>query len=318
MEMAERILIVDQDEQVRTIVSQVLCGDGYDVVGVENGEQALEAFRQTDFSLVMTDIPLPGINGIVLLEKLKIEDPMVQVIIMTGQASIDSAIKALQLGAYDYLEKPFESLELISKAVDRAVQNITLGREQERLIATLTRQNKELATLNQLFRSLAVRDSMTGLYNHRYFHEKLAAEVSRAQRYDRKLTVIFIDVDFFKDYNDRHGHQHGDLLLKTLGEVLTGSVRETDTVARWGGEEFVVLAPELGEPESVILAEKLRRTVANHAFEHRETQPLGKVTISLGVASLKKEGTGESLVFRADQALYEAKRSGRNRVCVAK
>ncbi len=160
---------------------------------------------------------------------------------------------------------------------------------------------------------MAITDGLTGLYNHRYFRERLKDEVTRASRYSRPLSVVMIDIDSFKRYNDAHGHPMGDMLLRTLADILKSGIRNSDMVARYGGEEFVVILSETPEDMAVKTAERLRQSVESHKFLNGETQPGGRVTVSLGVASLGKDGPDE-LVKRADLALYKAKNTGKNRV----
>ncbi len=315
--MAGKILVVDDDMAIRGVVSEVLMDDGHQVETAASAEEALEKFNSDDFGLVMSDIRMSGMNGIQLLEAIKAKEDPAQFVIMTSHASIETAIQAIKLGAYDYLVKPFESLELISNTASRALESLMLARERDLLVASLTRNNAELERLNKFFRELAIRDGLTGLYNHRYFHEALSGEVDRARRYERELSVLFIDVDYFKAFNDTHGHQKGDELLKELAELLEARVRETDVVARWGGEEFVIMAPETGASDAAEMAESLRQSVADHPFPDRETQPAERITVSIGVATLLSNGTDKSLVFRADKAVYEAKAKGRNAVCIA-
>jgi diguanylate cyclase (GGDEF)-like protein len=313
----DRVLVVDDDASVRGVVTEVLRDDGYAVAEAACGEDALAHCDSQRFDLVLTDIRMPGIDGITLLERLRERCPGAHVVIMTSHASLETAIAALKRGAYDYLSKPFENLDIISEVAKRALSNVHLAREREGLLATLAANNRELEKLNRFFRELAIRDGLTGLYNHRHLHELLQAEVERAHRYRRALSLIFMDVDHFKTYNDTHGHQHGDEVLRSIAELLTKHVRKTDVVARWGGEEFVILAPETGADEAIALADKMRRLVAAFPFYGRESMPGGQVTISAGVADLGGDLTQDALVYRADQAAYRAKQSGRNSVCLA-
>jgi diguanylate cyclase (GGDEF)-like protein len=172
---------------------------------------------------------------------------------------------------------------------------------------------------------LALRDGLTGLFNHRYFQESIDAEISRAARHKHSVGLLFIDVDSFKNYNDQVGHPAGDRLLKTLGDLLSGrgdsygrSKRVSDTAARYGGEEFVLVLPETDKNGTVITAERVRRTIANYEFDQREVQPRGYVSVSIGVACFPEDGgTKGELIEAADRALYRAKHLGRDRVCVA-
>jgi two-component system, cell cycle response regulator len=313
----DRVLVVDDDASIRGVVVEVLRDDGHAVVEAGSGEEALGHCAEEGFDLVLTDIRMPGIDGITLLERLRERYPAAHVVVMTSHASVDTAVGALKRGAYDYLSKPFESLDIISEVAKRALHNVRLIRERESLIATMSKNNRELEKLNRFFRELAIRDGLTGLYNHRHLHEVLHVEVERARRYGRELALVFADVDHFKRYNDTHGHQHGDQVLRSIAEILRRNVRETDIVARWGGEEFVIVAPETRAGEGVEIAEKLRHLVAQFPFHGREAMPGGSVTISAGVAVLQPGLTQETLVRSADEAVYRAKERGRNLVCLA-
>lgn len=313
----DRVLVVDDDASIRGVVAEVLRDDGHMVVQAASGDQALDRCATQEFDLVLTDIRMPGIDGIMLLERLRERMPGAHVVVMTSHASLETAIGALKRGAYDYLSKPFENLDIISEVARRALANVRLAREREMLIATLSANNRELERLNRFFRELAIRDGLTGLYNHRHLHEVLRLEVERARRYRRDLSLIFADVDHFKCYNDTYGHQHGDQVLRSIAGLLTENVRATDVVARWGGEEFVIVAPETHASEGMEIADKLRSAVASFPFHGRESMPGGQLTISIGVANLASDLTHDGLVHRADQAVYRAKEHGRNQVCLA-
>lgn len=309
------LLVVDDEETLRSVVSQVLSADGFTVAEAASGEEALEAFRSVSHPLVITDIRMGGMSGIELLAEIKEHNPDTQVVIMTSHASLDSALTALRAGAYDYLVKPFESLDLISAVAGRAAEKARLVTQNRELLEQLTRANTELKEANLALKELAVRDGLTALYNHRYFQEAFVLEVARSKRYGKQCSLIFMDVDNFKMYNDTNGHPQGDALLKTLAQLMTTHLRICDTAARYGGEEFVLLLPETPKEAALGVAEELRCRVAEHPFPGGETQPLGKVTISIGVAAYPRDGMeAPELLDFADQLLYKAKNSGKNMV----
>ncbi|UPU34520.1 diguanylate cyclase [Geomonas paludis] len=309
------LLVVDDEETLRSVVSQVLSADGFTVSEAASGEEALEAFRAGSHQLVITDIRMSGMSGIELLNEIKSHNPDTQVVIMTSHASLDSALTALRAGAYDYLVKPFESLDLISAVAGRAAEKARLVAQNRELLEQLTRANRELQEANQALKEMAVRDGLTALYNHRYFQEAFAQEVARSKRFGKRCSLIFFDVDNFKHYNDTHGHPEGDRLLKGLAQIVMSHSRACDIAARYGGEEFVLLLPETGKEGAVTAAEEMRARVAEHPFAGRETQPLGRVTVSVGVASFPEDGSeAQALLECADQLLYRAKNSGKNRV----
>ena len=312
---AMQLLVVDDEETLRSVVSQVLSEDGFEVAEAASGEEALEAFRAKSHDVVITDIRMGGMSGIELLTAIKEHNQDTQVVIMTSHASLDSALTALRAGAYDYLVKPFESLDLISAVAGRAAEKARLVAQNRELLEQLQKANEELQQANEILKEMAVKDGLTSLYNHRYFQEALAQEFARSKRYAKQCSVIFIDVDNFKIYNDTHGHPEGDELLRTLSRIMMEHLRNTDLAARYGGEEFVLLLPETAKDPAIKIAEELRAKVEAHPFNGREMQPLGKVTISVGVACYPQDGgDAPSVMAYADQLLYKAKHGGKNQV----
>lgn len=311
-----KILIVDDEESIRSVLFQVLADEGYEVTMAGSAEEALIAFRNEVYHLVITDIRMEGLSGLKLLQEVKKMNPDTQVIIMTSHATLESALEALRAGAYDFLIKPFEDIDLISMATSRALDKIRLIQENKELLDKLKAKNEELARQNGLLEKLAIRDSLTGVFNHRYFQEFLANAVRLCQRHGRIFSLIFMDVDHFKNFNDTNGHPKGDRLLFTLAKVVTTHLRKTDFIARYGGEEFVIILPETAKELAVGTADKIRRSVAEYPFDGRDSQPLGLVSVSMGVASFPADGTeAGSMIKHADEALYRAKKSGRNLVC---
>jgi two-component system, cell cycle response regulator len=316
--MGIRILVADDEPTIRSVIRQVLEDDGYDVTDVPSGDDALAAFRKCPFPIVLTDIVMGRMSGLDLLREIKLLDTDALVIVMTSQASLETATVALRAGAHDYLTKPFEDISQISNVVRRSVEKLDLMHEKEEMVERLKRSAHELETLNSQLKEMAVRDGLTGLFNHRHFREALENEMARSRRHSREFSLVFIDVDHFKHFNDTHGHLQGDRVLKGLAWLIRDRCRSTTLAARYGGEEFVLLIPETGKEGARTLAEGLRRAIEEHPFEGRETQPAGKVTLSLGVATHPEDGTDSvALIASADRAVYQAKNAGRNRVCCA-
>jgi len=313
-----QILIVDDESSVRTVLSEVLEEDGFKVTQATSGTHALEIMAENEFALVITDINMPGISGLELLEEVKEKASETEVIIITSFASLDTAVTALRLGAYDYLFKPFEDLELISAAAKRATEKVRLLSENKILLGKLKKKNSDLETAYNKLKVLATRDGLTGLYNHRYFQELLQNEVMQANPLEDVFTLLFMDLDHFKSYNDTHGHPEGDKLLRTLSKILFKGLRKTDVIARYGGEEFVVILPETPRENGRIVAEKIRRYIESYKFYGRDTQPLGKITVSIGLATFPLDGIDKTdLIKTADAALYRAKAGSRNCVCMS-
>lgn len=308
------ILIADDELAIRELVGEILTGEGHEVTLAEDGEDALEKFKRSWHDVVFSDIRMPKLNGIELLAAIKEINANTQFIIMTSHASVETSIEALKQGAFDYILKPFEDLDIIADAASRAMTSLSGIRKQQSLFETMARQNKELDGLNRKFRELAIRDELTGLHNHRYAKDRLDTEFRLATRYGRGLIVMFFDLDHFKFFNDKNGHPAGDQLLRELAEIVAKELRETDSLARWGGEEFVVIAPESDERDGCLLAETIRKAVASHSFPNGEQQPLGMVSLSVGVSYISDSiESAEELLRLADDAMYVAKSNGRNR-----
>ncbi|NIS73806.1 MAG: diguanylate cyclase [Deltaproteobacteria bacterium] len=311
-----RVLVVENEDSIRHMLTRILTKEGHEVTEAASRETALELFREEPFPLIISDIRIEEADGTEFLEEIMRIYPETQVLIITSYASMETAISALRAGAYDYLIKPFEDLDLVTAAVDRAVEKIRFISDNQVLVKTLMGNKKELERLNDTLREMASRDGLTGLYNHRIFYEFLMKELRRSNRHGRVFSLLFMDVDFFKRYNDTNGHLEGDKLLRSLAEILTKRLRKTDLIARYGGEEFIVLLPETDKDGARVAAEDVRKLMEDHPFEGRETQPQGRVTISIGIASFPDDGSdSESLVKSADEALYRAKQRGRNIVC---
>jgi len=308
------ILIVDDEVAIRELVGEILEGDGHVVTLAKDGEDALNKFKRSWHEIVFSDFRMPKMNGIELLGAIKEINDNTQFVIMTSHASINNSIDALKLGAFDYILKPFDDLDVVSNAANRAISNLSGIRRQQDLLNTLARQNENLEELNKEFRELAIRDGLTGLFNHRYAEERLKEEFDRAARFERELSVLFIDLDHFKFFNDAHGHQAGDEVLQILSALMAKVIRKSDTLARWGGEEFVVIALETAREEACMLAERIRKAVTKYPFPNAAQQPLGIVSLSIGVAS-RSNGTDSygQLLRLADDAVYFAKDAGRNR-----
>jgi len=308
------ILVADDEVATRELVGEILEGEGHEVTLAEDGEDALNKFKRAWHEIVFSDIRMPKINGIELLSAIKEINKNTQFVVMTSHASINNTIDALKKGASDYILKPFDDLDVVIDAAKRAIANLSGIRRRQYLLDALNRQNRDLDNMNGEFMKLTTRDGLTGLLNYRYAQERLEKEFDRAKKFERELSVLYIDLDHLKFYNDAHGHQAGDEVLEILSGLMTKAVRESDTLARWSGEEFIVIAPEAAREEACMLAERIRKSVAGHPFPNAAQQPLGIISLSIGVAS-RSNGTDRygQLVRLAGDAAYCAKNAGRNR-----
>jgi two-component system, cell cycle response regulator len=294
-----RILVVDDEASVRQTVVDVLRHDGHDVYEARHGAAALEWLDRQPFALVITDIVMPEMDGLTFIRAANQRAYHTAYIVMTGYTSWDAAVEAMKLGAADYLPKPFP-LELLRLVVGRTLH-------VQRLAAR--------AHQAEVYEKLAHTDGLTELYNYRFFQQVLGAELNRAQRFNRALSLIMLDLDHFKAYNDIYGHQAGDHALRQLGQLLRSSSRSYDSVARYGGDEFAIILPETTQELAAEVAERIRVGIETAAIAGDPQTPEAHFTASLGIANFPEDATQQpDLIRRADVALYHAKTSGRNRI----
>lgn len=293
------ILVVDDDRVVLEVLRDVLSNWGYQVETAASGEEALGKIRSPGkFNILITDIYMPGMDGMKLLSKAKEIDKYLEVIVITGHGSVETAVEAMRKGAFDYIHKPLH-MDHMKLVVAKTVERSRLRREAQKA---------------KFYRYKSSLDALTQLYNHSAFFQLLQRELSRSKRYNRPLTLLFIDVDHFKDYNDTFGHQAGDIALVKVSLILKKSSRQIDLVARYGGEEFAVIAPETSKDQAILMAERLRSQVEQAFFADEDGHLNKKITISLGLSGFPEDGdTARLLVKRADEALYSSKSRGRNR-----
>ncbi len=268
-----------------------------------NGADALEKARVHPFDVVLVDQHLPDLPGEKLIARLREVVPELPAVMLTGHGDERLAVEVMKAGAYDYLRKD----DLEPQVLLRTLHNVL---ERARLEAEVRRANERLL-------EWAIRDGLTGLYNHRHFQELLRTEFARALRSGRPLACLLLDLDHFKQVNDTYGHPFGDEVLKMLARTLQAEARKGDVIARYGGEEFVLALPDTDAGGAQTLAERICQRVAAEPFVHDgHTTP---VTVSIGVSSTAdpRVRSERELVKLADGALYSAKRQGRNRVCLA-
>jgi two-component system chemotaxis response regulator CheY len=297
-----RLLVVDDDALLRRSLNLQLTRAGYEVHEAEDGQTAWEMIEREGTRFVITDWNMPGLSGPELVQRIREAGlpGYTYIMMLTAHSEKPDVVAGLQSGADDYLTKPFDMDELRAR--------VAIGARILALESRLTESRNSAA-------ELAVRDGLTALYNRRAFDERLADEVQRAVRYQRPLSLLMIDIDNFKMYNDRHGHPQGDVLLRELSSLFLGCVRSTDFVARYGGEEFTVILPETAAANAAAVAGTILERVCAYPFAGRETQPGGALTVSIGVAGHDdSQPEPARLLSAADQALYRAKGLGRNRV----
>lgn len=283
-----QVLIADDDRDFRTLLTRRAEKMGLTIVEAEDGSSALEALASHDFDVLVLDQYMPGHTGIEVIIAAREKDPDVQALLLTGSATVESAVEALRAGVYDYLTKPLESMTSFELVLTRALERRFLINENKRLFAENQR--------------LAVTDPLTGLYNRHKLQDTLQTELERASRYKRPLSIIMVDLDELKEINDTHGHGMGDEALRAVGEVITRCIRKVDMGTRFGGDEFLILLPEADEEEAGTVAARVDKEIRSIDF------PGGDLSASIGVAQWEDAYSSlEKFIHAADTAMYSVK-----------
>ena len=296
-----KILVIDDSRLISHVAKTILTKRGHEVILAQDGLTGLQATKSELPDLILLDLIMPVMDGYQVCQGLKEEESTkeIPIIMLTSKAETADKVRGLELGALDYVTKPFDEGELVARV------NIQLRLKQ--LYEAIQEKNRQ-------FKELANRDGLTGLHNHRYFHNQLSKDFLRARRYHEFLSCILLDIDHFKKFNDTYGHQTGDTVLSTLGQVIKDSIRDSDFAARYGGEEFALVLYHTDGPTAINVAERLRQMVEH--CDIRDKDNVLRVTISLGIATFPHEHIRDykQIVECADKALYKAKENGRNRV----
>jgi two-component system cell cycle response regulator len=292
-----RILIVDDDVAVRNTMYEYITAAGYYSEAVSCAEEALESLEKDNFHVVVTDIMLPAMGGLELTKLIK-RDNASDVIVMTGYSDDFSYEEAINIGASDFVIKPVRLEELLLR-LKRVLKERELTNERIRMMEKLQK--------------LAITDGLTRLYNSRSFYSQLELEVDRFNRYQHPLTLLLLDIDHFKDYNDKYGHLEGDKVLVRFSQIIRTCLRTNDSAYRYGGEEFTVILPETAGEEARTVAQRIRAALEAEPFSPEDGEEV-TVTISIGLTEYHAKEELSTFIQRADQAMYRSKRSGRNKV----
>lgn len=289
------ILAVDDSAINLQVVGTVLDEIGYSTTFANSGFQAIERFKSAQPDLVLLDLMMPEMDGFEVCRALKLADPEIPIIFLTASHEQEPLLQAFEQGAVDYVTKPFNKLELAARVKTHLMLKYAFNQLKTALVE---------------MEQLAKTDGLTGLLNRRTLFEVAAQEFSRAQRYERALSLIMLDIDHFKHINDTYGHPVGDIVIQTVAATLKETLREADLIGRYGGEEFAVILPETTLEHASEVAERICCQIGERTMTDNENL---RVTVSLGVTTLRTGmSTVGEMLKQADQALYQAKSNGRN------
>jgi two-component system, cell cycle response regulator len=294
------ILAADDSAVYRKLIEQSLTAEQCKLVFAKNGQQAIDLFAQHKPSLLLTDWTMPDVNGVELCETIRREfrEQYSYIILLTGHAEKKEVIEGLTAGADDYLTKPFHPGELQAR--------VRVGLRIADLHQQLIEKNRQLE-------EMALTDALTGLPNRRAVDSWVQHQISAAARHKFPLWVVMADLDHFKKINDTHGHEMGDTVLRSFAEIVRSNTRQSNMCGRLGGEEFVIIITHVEERENVLVPiERMRKQLESAPFLCGGSTFHSTASFGIAGSSGKEQFRFEEMLARADKALYEAKRRGRN------
>lgn len=301
-----KLLAVDDVEANRISLQFLLeeYFDDIDITLVSNGEDALKVAYTSEIDIIILDIQMPGMDGFEVANFLKSNPKTknIPIIFLTAAFKKEEfQQKGFEIGAIDYLTKPVDDSQFTNKL--RLYKEVIFKSKE------LEEKNRLLEEKNELLEELYITDNLTKLYNRNKLDKVLIRESNRTNRFETNFGIILLDIDYFKKVNDEHGHLVGDNVLKEFASILKENTRKTDTVGRWGGEEFLIVCGDTNLKGILTLAENLRKKIATYPFGFGEQK-----TASFGVSVYKIDENIDDMIKRADDALYKAKENGRNQV----
>jgi two-component system cell cycle response regulator len=295
--MDELVLIVDDDAEIKNSIHEFITKSGYNCLTASSAEEAVELLKSNHVNVAIADIMLPGKDGLELTDIMK-QKHDIDVIVMTGYSNEYSYEEVITKGASDLIFKPFRFEELLLR-LKKVLKNRQVIKDRARVLDKLEK--------------LAITDGLTTLYNLRHFYKQLEVEIGRCSRYGHSLSLLLLDIDNFKRYNDSYGHLEGDKVLVRLSQIIKSCLRTMDSAYRYGGEEFTVILPETKGEEAKNVANRIKRAVELERFLP-EPDKVVTITISIGLTEYFKNEQLSTVIKRADQAMYNSKAQGRNRI----
>ncbi len=292
--MDTKILVVDDNYKNIRLLKDILEDENYVVFTADNGLPVLEISHRIKPDAILLDIMMPEMDGFEVCRALKndFDTKYIPIIMVTAKTEGSDLKKALELGAFDYIKKPIDEVEVIAR-----VQSALRYKLQQ-----------------DMLREMASKDGLTGVFNHALLIELFEKELNKQERNGGNISFVMLDIDFFKKVNDTYGHTSGDMILKGLSGILTDSIRNSDIVGRYGGEEFSIVLPEINAENAYRLCERIRQAVESYRFSIGKEEI--KITVSMGIYFKASNDTinSQDMMKRADEALYKAKQNGRNKV----
>ncbi len=295
----EKILLVDDEPDILNLLASVLESEGYEVVTAADGMEGIERFHQEHPDLVITDVKMPRKDGLSVLKEIKAIDFEVDVIVLTGYSDEVTAIDCLRMGAYDYLLKPLEDLEIMLASVGRAIHQRTLKKKNSQLILQIE--------------EMTIKDLLTGLLNFRQIDTYLDDEIARSKRYGHSFGSFMLAVDHFHEVHEAYGQIFRDYVLQKLGETMRQNLRIIDRLFRYDEEVFFILMPETGKEKVDVVVRRILTAVRNDTYICDAHQ--ANITLSIGCAFYPEQTTDKTEIIRyAEDAMYQAQKMGGDRI----
>lgn len=294
--MSAKILILDDNKLNVRLLSDILENEGYEIYAAYNGLSVVSLVHEIKPDVILSDIIMPGIDGFEVCRLIKSDYEIkdIPIIMITAKTDSMDIKRALGLGAFDYIKKPIDDIEVVAR-----VQCAIRYKEHE-----------------DKLKEMAMKDGLTGLYNHALLIKLFEKEYEKQKREKGTISFVMLDIDYFKKINDTYGHMSGDVILKEISKLIGSTLRSYDIAGRYGGEEFSVILPNMDKKDIFFICDGIRKKIESHVFKIKEN--VIKITVSIGVCfkSCDNNTSFGEMIRLADEQLYMAKEDGRNNVKV--